>query len=51
MTRQQRWQIKQIAQGNCRQCGKKRGFDSVIYCDTCQRKRNEAYRRSRKALT
>jgi len=46
MTRQRKWQIMRIKEGNCSQCGKLRNL-YAIWCDKCgvlHRKRKQRYR-------
>lgn len=42
-SKQQRWQLKQVAAGNCMICGGLRG-KNALYCDPCKVKRNRLHR-------
>ncbi len=39
-SRQREWQLKQVAAGKCKQCGKPRNLYAA-YCDDCEAKHNK----------
>lgn len=47
MTKQERWQKKQLENGNCRQCGNK--SSGKVLCDYCGEKYNKKRREKRAA--